>query len=191
MNQILVYGRAATTVAAAILIFQPLASTMAAPPVAAQAAPQPKIEAMRTVDVQLDDKRGLTGQVVDVQGRPVPNAAVTVSNSKRQWHAVTDKQGKYRVASLQGGSYLVRVGDQLKQTRAWAPGTAPPHANKGLMMVHGNHLIRGQAYCGTPVGGHGVGDVVSHPLFIGGVIAAAIAIPIAIHNSDDDDPPAS
>ena len=67
------------------------------------------------------------------------------------------------------------------------------------MIVEGQQTILGQ-YCGSPVVGcgspvsagmAGCKELLSNPLVIGGLIAAAIAIPIAVHNADDDDDPAS
>lgn len=191
------FGRSASLLAVVLMVLQPSLALGQQPAAQALASAKLKAEPMRTFDVALDADRGLRGQVVDVQGLPVANLPVTMSNAAGQWQAVTDAEGNYRVPDLRGGAYLVRVGDQLKQMRAWSPGTAPPAANRGLMMVHGNQLIRGQAFCGSPVGcgtgvgGGGIKDVLSHPLVIGGIIAAAIAIPVAIHNSDDDPAPAS
>lgn len=193
MRRFLCVGRFATWTAAAMMIAGPAvaqAPQQTTPRVAEKSPP-----AMQTVDVALDRQRGFTGQVVDVAGKPAAQKTVTLLNGKRQLQATTDAQGEFRIADVRGGAYLVRVGNQWKQVRAWAPGTAPPGANDGLMMVHGDQVVRGQAYCGSPVGCGspvsagfaGMREALSHPLVIGGIIAAAIAIPVAIHNSDDDD----
>ncbi|MDC0935326.1 carboxypeptidase-like regulatory domain-containing protein [Pirellulales bacterium] len=194
MNRFITMGRVASLAATVALI-------VPSHVVAAQPAPNhaTKFEPVRPVDVALDGQRGFSGQVLNVEGRPVAGTTVTLYQGKQQWQTITDADGQYRVADLQGGAYVARVGDQLKQVRAWAPNTAPPGANRGLLMIDGNQLIRGQAYCGNPVacgspvaaGFAGMKEALSHPLVIGGIIAAAIAIPIAIHNSNDDDPPAS
>lgn len=197
MKRFLYVGRTATWIAATSMIIGPAWAQAPAPQAGRSAEASPP--QMQTVDVALDAQRRLSGQVVDVAGNPATQTAVTLLNGKQQLHATTDAQGQFEIDGVRGGAYLARVGNQWKQVRAWAPGTAPPSANKGLMMVHGDQVVRGQAYCGSPVGCGspvsagfaGMREALSHPLVLGGIIAAAIAIPVAIHNSDDDDDDAS
>jgi hypothetical protein len=151
-------------------------------------------QAFRIADVALDERCGLTGQAVSLQGAPLAGAQVALDDGRRQWLTTTDAEGNFRFNELRGGNYRLQVGEQTQFCRAWKAGTAPPAANRGLMIVEGQQTVLGQ-YCGSPVncgspvaGGMGrCKDLLSNPLVIGGLIAAAIAIPVAIHNADDDD----
>jgi hypothetical protein len=116
---------------------------------------------------------------------------------------LTDSEGNFRVDGLKGGVHRVNAADQQSLYRLWAPSTAPPAAQRGLMLVSATDVVRGQCDCGTPVcgsvcgssypstgGGGGIGNwIASHPLLTAGAIATAIAVPLAL--DDDDDPPAT
>jgi hypothetical protein len=166
--------------------------------VAAESAPDAKTnQVIRVTDVALDQDGGLVGQVVTLQGAPASKARVLLDDGRQQWSAATDAEGKFRFDGLRGGGYRVQSGGQVQFCRAWKDGTAPPAANRGLMLVQGRQTILGQ-YCGSPVqcgspvcGMPDCRQILTSPLFAAGVVAAAIAIPIAIHNADDDDDPAS
>jgi hypothetical protein len=165
-----------------------------APTAAVQGAPS-----MYIADVALDEAGGLNGQAVTTQGQPLVNQTVVLDNGLTRAAATTNEQGQFRFDNVRGGAYRVQLADHTQYCRAWRAGTAPPIANGGLMVVQGDQSVLGQ-YCGTPVGcGSPVGagfagfrEALHNPLVVGGIIAAAIAIPVALHNSDDDDPaPAS
>jgi hypothetical protein len=140
-------------------------------------------------DVALDETGALNGQAVNLQGQPLAGATIVLDDGRKQVAATADAQGQFRFDGLRGGAYRVQAGQQMKMCRAWKAGTAPPAANRGLMIVEGDQTVLGQ-YCATPVGGGAsrLREIMYNPLVIGGVLAAAIAIPVALHNSDDDDP---
>lgn len=159
-------------------------------------------------DVALHGTGILTGQLLDAQGVAIDDASVSVAKAGKEVARVkTDKQGKFRVAGLTGGVHQVATAESVGVYRLWAPQTAPPAAQRGLLLVSNAQVVRGQCGCGTPVcgssvcgcgaggvygrgaGGGGIaGWMANHPLITTGGIAAAIAIPLAV---DDDDPPAS
>ena len=174
------------------MILQPQLLT-AAEPTAPALAQANAVQAVSVVDVELHQGGALLGQLVDAQGRALAATDIVVANNTARWQTKTDQQGRFKVAGLSGNSYQVAVGQQVQLVRAWAPGTAPPKAGNGLLMVQDNGVVLGQ-HCASPVCGSAVGAAkhpLAHPLIFGGLVAAAIAIPVAIHNSDDDDPPAS
>jgi hypothetical protein len=156
-------------------------------------------------DITLHEGGVLMGQMLDPQGAAIAGAPVSVQTAgKEVARAVTDQSGKFKIAGLQGGVHQVATVGQQDDYRLWAPQTAPPSAQQGLMLVSSNDLVRGQGCgsavgcgsscgCGTGVFGGGGGGrignwVANHPLLTAGVIGAAIAIPLAV---SDDDPPAS
>lgn len=131
-------------------------------------------------DVKLWDGGTMVGQVVDVQGQPVPETLVTLQDTKG--NAVptkTDGRGYFAYKGLQSGAYVVSGAGGGGTYRAWAQSVAPPSAQPGVLIVAGNETVRGQ----KPLGA----CIAQHPVLIAGLIAAAIAIPIALHNLDDDD----
>lgn len=142
------------------------------------AATQAK-QAPNVMDVELQGgPQGdvLLGQVLDQQG--VAKAKVPVSlykGGKKLASATTDQNGRFAFSKLRGGVYQVAAAKGVGAYRVWAPNTAPPSANKGALVVANEDLARGQ-----------MGRLkfwLSHPLVIAGLIATAVAIPVAIHNS--------
>jgi hypothetical protein len=142
---------------------------------------------LQVMDVTLDEQSTLTGQVVSEQGTPLAGQPVVVTDGLMRIETTTDAHGNFRVAGIRGGTYQVQVGPQMQMCRAWKAGTAPPNANQGLLVVQSDQVVLGQ-HCGSPVacGVAGARDALANPLIFGGIVAAAIAIPVAIHNADDD-----
>jgi hypothetical protein len=66
--------------------------------------------------------------------------------------------------------------------RLWAEQTAPPAANDGVLVVHGDDAVRGNS-C-NPCGG-GLLGVLANPWVLAAIVAAAIAIPLALDDDDD------
>ncbi|NOY42612.1 MAG: carboxypeptidase regulatory-like domain-containing protein [Planctomycetes bacterium] len=137
-------------------------------------------------DVALHENGVVFGQVVDAQGVAVAMTPVAIaSGGKEIARTQTDSTGKFSVSGLKGGVYQVAAAGHQGVYRMWAPRTAPPAAQQGLMVVSQGDLVRGQG----AIEGHfqGVMSWVSqHPIMTAGLIAGAIAIPIAL--TDDDSP---
>ncbi|MAT71710.1 MAG: hypothetical protein CMJ58_19560 [Planctomycetaceae bacterium] len=161
---------------------------LSAPALAAPGAPS----VQRPADVALGDGGTLVGQLVDAQGAPLAGAPVSIQSGGREIvRATTDAQGQFSITGLKGGMLEIAAPGHYQSYRCWAPRTAPPAANSGVLMVANGDLLRGQyGACPTPgcspgPFGTAMGWVAQHPLITAGVVAAAIAIPLAI---DDDDP---
>lgn len=163
-------------------------SVLAAP---ASLGPAPRDIALRTGGV-------MVGQVVDVQGKALADSEVAMYFGQAEVvRTKTDANGVFAAKGLRGGEYTVVAGGGQVAYRLWAPGTAPPAASNGALVITGDEVINGQCNsCGPagcppaglpPAGGGGglVGWVKSHPLLVAGGVAAAIAIPLAV--ADDDD----
>ncbi|NOZ40693.1 MAG: carboxypeptidase regulatory-like domain-containing protein [Planctomycetes bacterium] len=197
----------AVALSCASMLISPMAT---AAPVSANAA-TPVIQAPRDIALhQGTDSQGgvLVGQMLDAQGAAIAGATVSVRTSgKEVARALTDQTGKFQVTGLKGGVHQVATAGQQDVYRLWAPQTAPPAAQQGLMLVSNTDVVRGQT-CGTPVcgsacsdgggggvfggggGRRGIGNwIANHPLITAGAIATAIAVPLAL--DDDDTPPAT
>ncbi len=156
----------------------------------------------RTSDVALQSGGVLVGQVTSPEGKPLSEVLVqVVANGSEIARGQSDNQGNFRIPGLKGGSVQIVSTNFSQQYRLWAPETAPPVAQPGVLVVSGSDVVRGQ--CGTGVccgsgvgvgggggGGRGglLGVMLDRPLVTAGVIGAAIAIPLAVA---DDDAPAS
>ena len=134
----------------------------------------------------------LLGRVLDQQGALQAGLPVALYGSGQKLaEAKTDGKGFFAFSNLRGGVYQVTAGEEsVTAFRAWTPGTAPPAAQPGALVVTGQDLVRGQHY---PIR-HGLGRLqfwLSHPCVIAGIIATAVIIPVAINNCDKDKEPGS
>jgi len=127
-------------------------------------------------DVALRPGGVLVGQVVDSQGSPQQNLAVSLwTGPQRLAETYTDGQGYFAFSGLPGGVYQVVTGQNRESFRAWAAITAPPNAREGLLVIHGIPLARGQ--------GQRLAFWLSNPWVLGAAVATAIAVPVALASS--------
>ncbi|MEM8947002.1 MAG: carboxypeptidase-like regulatory domain-containing protein [Planctomycetota bacterium] len=149
-------------------------------------------ESHRVADVQLQPGGTLIGQVVDVFGAGLASQAVELSSGGRSWRATTDSDGWFRFGEVRGGVYQFRADEHLQVFRIWAHGTSPPNARRGILVTPSEDVFRGQRVLSPNTNQffRVAKQRLSDPLVVSGVIVTAVAIPVAIHNSDDD-PPAS
>jgi hypothetical protein len=145
--------------------------------------------AWRVVDVELRPGGMLVGQVLDAGAQPVSDADISIlSGDSAVASTRTDASGLFAVTGLRGGMHQVQTNDTAQVCRLWAPGTAPPTSPSAVQIVTGDEIVRGQ--WGPPPGNGFLKNAkvwATNPFVIGGVVAAAVAIPVAIHNADDDD----
>jgi hypothetical protein len=141
---------------------------------ATPAAPQPLIR-----DVALGTNSTFSGQVVDSQGLPQAGTDVTVWQSDTKVAAAkTDADGRFAIAGLRSGVHQVAAGQAVNVYRFWAPKTAPPAAGNEVLIVGDQPVTRGNF-------GGGFVRFFTNPWVLAGIVAAAIAIPIALNNDDD------
>ncbi|MCA9261144.1 MAG: carboxypeptidase regulatory-like domain-containing protein [Planctomycetales bacterium] len=165
-------------IAAAIAVASMLLS-----PAAMANSPLP---AAQPADVALADGGVLVGQLVDAQGAPLAGAPVALLAQGREVVRVaTNEQGQFRVADVRGGVYQVAAPGYQGVYRMWAPRTAPPTASNGVLAISQGDVVLGQY--GPPPGPFScvMGWVSQHPFMTAGIVATAIAVPLAL---DDDDP---
>lgn len=144
------------------------------PQVAMGAPPAPK----PVGDVVLRDGKILLGQVVTPEGKPLPGISVALRDRKTELAAgKTNENGYFAFSGLTTGTYQV-VGAQTTGTyQVWTKDLAPPTAQPGALIVAGGETVRGQYPAGQYAG------MIGRPLIIGGLVAAAIAIPIAVSSN--------
>jgi hypothetical protein len=145
----------------------------------------PPAEKPQVVDVALLNGNVLVGQLVDSNGKGVAEAQVQLQKQNKTMVTLkTDKQGVFAVKDVPGGVYRLAAAKTQGVYRLWAPKTAPPTAQKGALMVTGNKVVRGQY-------GNGFRNMLANPWIVAGIVACAVAIPVAIHNSNSGDSPVS
>lgn len=139
-------------------------------------------------DVELAYGGLLVGRLIDPSGRPIANAPVSVLSAGKSLVTMqTDDAGVFAVAKLRGGVHEITTTDSVQLCRLWVQGTAPPGAPQSIDVVSPGDIIRGQY--GPPPGNRLIRKAkvwATNPFIVGGVVAAAVAIPVAL--SDDDGP---
>lgn len=136
-------------------------------------------------DVALSRGGILQGQLTSRSGQPLAGQTITVARADGSAATKTrsDRDGHFHMAGLRGGVYQVSSPQATGVYRLWTNGTSPPAAVDQLLIVgQGQEVQRGQ---------RPIGDIITNPLVIGLAIAAAIAIPVAVHNSKKDSPSGS
>lgn len=158
---------------------------IACPPSALAAEP-----ASAAKDVALRSGGVLVGQVLNQQGTTQAGAIVSIWQNEHEIVTTnTDANGIFAARGLRGGQYQILTPEGHSFCRLWAPDTAPPAAADTAVIVTGQDVVRGQwappAAWGASYGGRWLDWVRSHPYITAGVVAAAIAAPLAVAASDN------
>jgi hypothetical protein len=155
------------------------------PQVALAATPTPTPPVM---DVALGDGGVLHGQVVDLQGSGQAGVPVFVKAQARSVATtVTSADGTFNVQGLRGGVYHVAAAKGQGVYRAWSAGTAPPAAQKTAMVYTQNGTVPSDVVVYT-AGGFAPKMLLTNPIVIAGVVATAVAVPVALANSHPASP---
>jgi hypothetical protein len=136
-------------------------------------------------DIALSPGGLLVGQVLNDSMKPVRGVKVAILADGHTTAVMeTDADGMFAVAGLRGGVHQVATETSMETCRLWAAGTAPPGAESHLRFVPGQAtLVRGQWGPPEPTWK----TWATNPYVIGGVVATAVAVPVIIFATDDDD----
>jgi hypothetical protein len=122
----------------------------------------------------------LVGGLVDKNGRGVADAPVVIGQQGKPVAELrTDAEGRFAAKGLKPGVYQVVSHGAVTTHRAFAADQAPKDAKRGVI-----HQVDPEVARGAPSNG-GLLGVLSNPLVLALVIAAAIAIPLALDDDDD------
>jgi len=154
------------------------------PPTALAAEP-----ACSAKDVALRPGGVLVGQVMNQQGTVQAGSVVSIRHNEQEVvRTETDTNGIFAAQGLRGGQYQIVTPEGQSLCRLWAADTAPPAAADAAVVVTGQEVVRGQwgPQTGAEYGGRWLDWVRSHPYITAGIVAAAIATPLAIAAADDN-----
>lgn len=133
-----------------------------------------------TADVALRDGNVLLGQVVNPQGIAQTGLPVLVLRGDQALvRTTTDANGYFAVRGLPGGVYQIATPESCGTFRVWTEGTAPPSAQPGALVIHGDQTMRAR-------NGGALRYWLCQPAVIAGVVATAVAVPLVL--ADDDEP---
>ena len=133
----------------------------------------------RVRDVALAADGSMRGRVVSLEGIGQGEVVVVGRRAGREVaRTTTDNSGYFSLAVPHGGVYEVQAGSVVTLYRLWTARTAPPTAVEVALIVAGQDVLRAQM---MPLKYWLV-----NPYFMAAVAAAAIGIPIAVHNANID-----
>jgi hypothetical protein len=152
-----------------------ITGVLASPTCPAMAVESPQVQPANKpsapiADVKLAPGGVLRGQVIGKDGTARPGVAVAVLQNGRQIAGTTaDAQGRFAVADLKGGLYLVATDRSAGAVRAWTHQTAPPSATSAIMLVPDDGTLRGQD-------GTVIGNLLTNPgvWIVGGAMGAIL-----------------
>ena len=125
-------------------------------------------------DVALQPGGVLHGQVVNEQAAAQRQTKIAVVHKGKPLTVTeTDSEGRFVLTGLEPGIYELHLAEGGGAYRAWAPRTAPPAAEQGVLLVQDGRVVRGMHQ------GGGFGWL-ANPWVLAGIVAAAIAIPLAL-----------
>jgi hypothetical protein len=128
-------------------------------------------------DIALGDGGVLHGRLVNLQGGSVADVPVALRAQNRQVAtATTTADGSFSVKGLKSGVYHVAAAQGNGVYRLWTARTAPPAA-KNAAIVYTQHGSGG-----------GLGGFITNPIVIAGVVATAVAVPVALANTSHASP---
>lgn len=149
------------------------------------AAAEPAVAQTAEVDalpVRLTIDRRLRGQAKTETGEPAAGVPVVLGvKGKPVGRVIADDEGRFEFGPLHPGHYQIATKDAVAMVETYAASDAPEQALQTVEVSRPAMIARGQ----SPA------QWLTSPLFIGLVIAAAIAIPLAIVLGSDDDDDAS
>jgi hypothetical protein len=96
--------------------------------------------------------------------------------------ATTAADGGFAVQGLKGGVYQVSTLQGHGIYRLWSPGTAPPVAQNGAILYTQSSAVDSNVVHYTQNGdGGGLKMLLTNPIVIAGIVATAVAVPVALN----------
>jgi hypothetical protein len=156
-----------------------LLGMLIAPPLAADEPPAAAtLNGIPIVDVALDARQCLRGQVVAADGVPLSDATLTLRrNGELVQESAADDLGQFQIQVPRGGVYELVAQGESTYLRVWTAKAAPPGCAQQLIVVRGD-VLRGQS--------GRIPYTQVNPWLVAGVVAVAVAIPVVLANNRKD-----
>ncbi len=141
-------------------------------------------------DIVLGTGGTLQGKLLDEAGEPTVGKTVRLlSGGVEVARATTDQFGQFRILAVRGGPHELMSGQHSHFLRTWTQEAAPPSA-KSQVVFSTAPVVRGQfgGTIGPSLPSIHPGRYLNHPATLGGIIAAGIIVPTAMHNPTPDAP---
>ncbi len=115
-------------------------------PSAAEDQPAPKkVVQPSAIDVAMAKDGSLSGRVLDANQRGAANTTVSLRQGKIEVaQAVTDQDGRFEIANLKGGVYIVSANSGYGLFRLWTAKSAPPKAHDQVLLMSKAMIVRAQ-----------------------------------------------
>ena len=141
-------------------------------------------------DIVLGAGGTLQGQLLNQAGEPTIGKTVRLlSGGVEVASATTDQFGQFRILAVRGGTHQLMSGDHSRFLRTWTKEAAPPGA-KSQVMLSTTPVVRGQfgGSIGPSMPSIHPWRYLNHPATLGGIIAAGLIVPTAMHKPTPDAP---
>ena len=134
-------------------------------------------------DVALQNGGVIDGVFVSPNGHKRGGSIVRViSRGELKAQTTTDKNGRFRVENLRGGIYQFQTEKGVSTVRVWTVQAAPPSAARQLLIVDQGDVVRG--LWGDHSHGGQIMNALSNPIVLAGIVAVAVAVPLALDDND-------
>lgn len=191
----------------------------APPSVGKESQPAKKAIQPAAIDVAMAKDGSLSGRVVDADQKGIAKTAVSIRQGKEEVaQATTDADGRFQIANLKGGVYVVAASSGYGLFRFWTAKSAPPKSHDQVLLRSEAIVVRaqspndggevlydenGQPYAKIhvmdngavatgescpPVGSGGLCGLDIFTIALLGTAAAALTIAIIALDDDDDNP---
>jgi hypothetical protein len=159
----------AASLASAAPVKTPLKTTTAGP-----------ASSSRMIDIALDSDRTLRGRFVDVAGKPIDGAVVSLRQSEKVVASTTTRaDGTFLIERVPVGAYRLTCGSASGPVRCWTSEAAPPHAMADGITFQDN-VVRGQAMVAPAI----LGSSVMTAAATSGAVIGGVSTYAALNDSD-------
>jgi hypothetical protein len=140
----------------------------------------------RISDIGLQEGGTLRGVLLDSAGTGEEAVSVVLRRGGEVLASTkTGRSGEFAFRDVSAGVVELQTPSSQGIYRLWAPRTAPPAAEAGILLVDGQEVVRGQQ---NHAWLQSLGGTLANPWVLALIVAAAIAIPLEL---DDDNSSAS
>lgn len=109
-------------------------------------SPAPKKVVQSTaIDVTMAKDGSLVGRVLNADQKGVAKATVSIRQGKTEVaQAITDADGRFEVANLKGGVYIIAASSGYGMFRLWTAKSAPPKSHDQVLLLSNAVVVRAQ-----------------------------------------------